>query len=577
MSFARRQNGDVTGRSQFVAYALLLEWIATIPRNPPNQKARQGNAATEALVQRANEAESQLKAQQSDVPEQSSSLLGRTPSSHGLVSEAREGLSNSPQGGHTSETIHSEQDGFNQPGGDTPDPLTSPQLATPRNDLLFTAGVSNPHLQTAVQPLPVVSPLQFQSGPSLNYGFQNSPPVEEGAHITIPAGHHTTTSSLLSLQPIRRLVGYYPQSLFYDLETSKAFPDDNMLSQDISLLLSELDLDQETTARLISNFFSFIHTKFPIVDPASFPEVFDKAIEDIARSVYQPSLAVCLLVLALGALGSTEDVFSPENEGDPSSPYFAVAYRILMIKWAGSPTTSSYDVKKSDIDSLSEFHLPRSGIEIAIDRMYFPRLGGHSNRDALMFLALCSIRRLLNRIHNAVYTLGNKDALSPPESSSPLASSSDAQQQAFLVLMSLEGIFNELERQLDAWYGSLPEVIKPDLSNPVPSDTQDAWLRLRYCLPPPEFVYRYSQMCIDSSHNYIRTGIHTLDKRTYYSWMTFQALRHLVPDINDLLRVTVDAIKPWAAPDSSAEVVFLILRTLYHKMRFRSPSPEPQL
>lgn len=194
---------------------------------------------------------------------------------------------------------------------------------------------------------------------------------------------------------------------------------------------------------------------------------------------------------------------------------------------------------------MSEFHLPRSGIEIAIDRMYFPRLGGHSDRDALMFLALCSIRRLLNRIHNAVYTSGNKDALSPPESSSPLASSSGAQQHAFSVLVSLKGIFNELERQLDAWYGSLPEVIKPDLSNPVPSDTQDAWLRGRYwsakhiisrpCLiyamtwcrgqnlPPPEFVYRYSQMCIDSSHNYIRTGIHTLDKRTYYSWMTFQA------------------------------------------------------
>lgn len=135
-------------------------------------------------------------------------------------------------------------------------------------------------------------------------------------------------------------MGYYPQSLFYDLETSKAFPDDIMLSQDISLLLSELDLDQETTARLISNFFSFIHTKFPIVDPGSFPEVFDKAIEDIARSVYKPSLAVCLLVLALGALGSTEDVFSPENEGDPSSPYFAIAYRILMIRWAGSFETS---------------------------------------------------------------------------------------------------------------------------------------------------------------------------------------------------------------------------------------------
>lgn len=204
----------------------------------------------------------------------------------------------------------------------------------PAHDLSFTVGVLD--LQTTVQPLPVVNPLQFQGDPSFNYGFQSSPPIEEGAHITIPAGHHTTTSSLLSLQPIRRLVGYYPQSLFYDLETSEAFPEDIVVSRDLSLLLSGLALDQETTARLISNFFSFIQPKFPIVDQEFFSEIFDKAIEDISRSVYEPSLAVCLLVLALGALGSTEDTFSPNNVDDAGSSYFGVAYRILMTKWAGS-------------------------------------------------------------------------------------------------------------------------------------------------------------------------------------------------------------------------------------------------
>lgn len=242
-------------------------------------------------------------------------------------------MSDSPQGGHTSGTIHSE-DGFSQPGGGTPGTLTSSQLGMPVNDLPFTVGVSDP--QASVQPLPVVNPLQFQSDPSVNYGFQISPPIEEGAHITIPAGHHTTTSSLLSLEPIRQLVGYYPQSLFYDLETSGAFPDDTVVSQDLSLLLSELALDEETTARRISNFFSYIHPKFPIVDQESFPEFFERAIEDISRSVYEPSLAVCLLVLALGALGSTEDDFSPENGDNAGSSYFGVAYRILMTKWAGS-------------------------------------------------------------------------------------------------------------------------------------------------------------------------------------------------------------------------------------------------
>lgn len=57
---------------------------------------------------------------------------------------------------------------------------------------------------------------------------------------------------------------------------------------------------------------------------------------------------------------------------------------------------------------------------------------------------------------------------------------------------------------------------------------------------------------------------------------TCHSLRHLVPNIKDLLKVTVAAVKPWASPDSSAEIVYLILQTLRHKITFRSASPEPQ-
>ncbi|KAF9873838.1 hypothetical protein CkaCkLH20_08572 [Colletotrichum karsti] len=194
-------------------------------------------------------------------------------------------------------------------------------------------------------------------------------------------------------------------------------------------------------------------------------------------------------------------------------------------------------------DSLAEFHLPRSGIELAVDRMPFPRLGNHSDRDGFMFLALCSIRRLLNRIHNAVYASTNKEALSPSNASDTLAFGSTGQHAALLVLMSLEGVCGELERQLDVWYESLPEVIKPDLSTTVPEDSQDAWLRLRYwsakhIISRPSLIYaatwgegtvlpasamRYSEMCIRSSQNYLETVLHTFDKRTHYSWMAFQA------------------------------------------------------
>ncbi|KAH7253068.1 hypothetical protein B0J15DRAFT_37689 [Fusarium solani] len=508
------------------------------------------------------------------------------------------------------------------------------------------------------QLLPVVRPRQSHDDPDLPARARDVPSGNEEAYITIPVGHHTTTSSLFSLQSIRNLVGYYPPSLFYDIESSQSFSSQLELDQGLSPLLARLDLDRESTTPLVSNFFSYIHPKFPVVDQESFPELFERTFRVDCN--YDADLAVCLLVLALGELGSTESAVDPSQDM-PGMSYFGLAYRILMMQWAASfspslslptglilagvylcfkaqplaawkmacmasnslqllaqqPTADVRNANENEMlsrlcwtcfviecDSLSEFHLPRSGIEVAIDRMYFPRLGNHTDRDGLMFLALCSIRRLLNRIHNAVYASGTKEALSP--SSSPTLPISDptGQQSALSVLMSLEGVFGELERQLDVWYDSLPDIIKPDLSTTVPQDTQDAWLRLRYWSAKhiisrpsliyattwpdghglPGFVARYSAMCTESSRNYIKTGVYTLDKRTHYSWMTIQAclsnslilsmaattpkLQHLVPDIDSILRETPDRIQPWASRDSSAEAVGLILRTLHHKMKF---------
>ncbi|KAL2672741.1 hypothetical protein Neosp_013455 [[Neocosmospora] mangrovei] len=477
------------------------------------QKARQENASNEALLQRINDLENMLRNQQEQQQDQEQEQETRqhhsvtppdgapaqyTPSQHTqsspspapLVMETDEQVS--PQSGHAPA-------------------ITEQDVVV--DELAFTGILSTPEaLMPAFSPntwrqlLPVVRPRQSQDDANLLDRAKDVPSGNEEAYITIPVGHHTTTSSLFSLQPIRNMVGYYPPSLFYDIESSQSFSSQLDLDQGLSSLFARLDLDRESTTPLVSNFFSYIHPKFPVVDQESFPELFERTFR--VGCDYDADLAVCLLVLALGELGSTESAVDPSQD-------------------------------MPGIDSLSEFHLPRSGIEVAIDRMYFPRLGNHTNRDGLMFLALCSIRRLLNRIHNAVYASGTKEALSPSNSHTDPT----GQQSALSVLMSLEGVFGELERQLDVWYDSLPEIIKPDLSTTVPQDTQDAWLRLRYWSAKhiisrpaliyattwpdghglPAFVARYSAMCIESSRNYIKTGAYTLDKRTHYSWMTIQA------------------------------------------------------
>ncbi|RSL43675.1 hypothetical protein CEP54_014996 [Fusarium duplospermum] len=160
--------------------------------------------------------------------------------------------------------------------------------------------------------LPVVRPLQSHDDLDLPNRSRDAPSGNEEAYITIPVGHHTTTSSLFSLQPIRNLVGYYPPSLFYDIESSQSFSSQLDLDQGLSSLLAKLDLDRESTTPLVSNFFSYIHPKFPVVDQESFPELFERTFQVGCKC--DADLAVCLLVLALGQLGSTESPVDPSQD-----------------------------------------------------------------------------------------------------------------------------------------------------------------------------------------------------------------------------------------------------------------------
>lgn len=195
-------------------------------------------------------------------------------------------------------------------------------------------------------------------------------------------------------------------------------------------------------------------------------------------------------------------------------------------------------------DTLADFHMPHSGIEIAIDRIQLPRFGNRSDREGLMFLAQCSIRRLLNRIHNAVYAATSR-AVSDPSSPSSIAElGTDHQDSAFSSIASLECIMSELSRQLDTWFYSLPDIIKPDLTTNIPVDTQEAWLRLRYwsarhiiyrpCLiyattptegqkHMPAFVYESSKICIEGCRNYVQTARYLFSRRSQYLWMAMQA------------------------------------------------------
>lgn len=176
--------------------------------------------------------------------------------------------------------------------------------------------------------------------------------------------------------------------------------------------------------------------------------------------------------------------------------------------------------------------------------MPFPCFTAHTDRDGLSFLALCSVRRLLNRIHQTVYAAhpGSTHVLTRPtlEASWPAAGFPETGANS---VVSLQNLCTELVRQLDTWFESLPDIIRPDLASSSPHNLQDAWLRSRYwsarhiiCRPClifatsgveqsqiPSYVVEFSAICVESCRHYIQTASYILERRTQYNWMTIQA------------------------------------------------------
>lgn len=180
-------------------------------------------------------------------------------------------------------------------------------------------------------------------------------------------------------------------------------------------------------------------------------------------------------------------------------------------------------------DDLAEFHFPRSGIEILVDGLPFPEFTDLTDRNGLVFLALCSIRKLLNRIHNTMYA-------------GKLETDSSKPQHHPISVASLETLNIELSRQLKTWFNSLPESIKPNLQDPISRNVHDGLLRSRYyaakhilCRPSlvfaaqsrdiqlPGYLIENCKICVDSCRNFILTTIPLVKKRTHSTWLRLQA------------------------------------------------------
>lgn len=189
-------------------------------------------------------------------------------------------------------------------------------------------------------------------------------------------------------------------------------------------------------------------------------------------------------------------------------------------------------------DILAEFHQPRSGIELLVDRMPFPNYGKTPAEDDLCSLANISARSLLNRIHHTIFFTDSLSIYIGQAPSSlfsewPYPPNPDA---------SLLRVCEELNSQLQTWYESIPDVIRPDLSGDVGGNGRISTLRLRYWstkqnlyrpfviyvtsqiseqeVDVPQSVLERCQLCLDACRMYLLTAKHTLKIRSPYIYNT---------------------------------------------------------
>ncbi|KAI6268026.1 hypothetical protein MCOR27_005688 [Pyricularia oryzae] len=499
--------------------------------------------------------------------------------------------------------------------------------------------------QEQLEQSPQLGGLQSRHDP----GSVNLDPRLDHHQFLIPTDHFTSASSLFALPRIRNMLGEYPRSLFHDIEDSLPLPEPLDLFQ--SKKLDWPSLDNSAFESLSANYFARVHSTYPLFTEHDFiqwrTDIYDHGPAET------PETAICLCVWALGAIApADEEVPLPlhiQAEKDQlAMSLFQPALR-LLLKWTvwgfqpslpicqalvlaasffahlGRPLHSwrmayfashnfifLYEKQRKanghlqapnddylrvlwscfmiECDRAAELELPRTGIEPMADRlsdqMPLPRsLNPLEHEELIYFAAETAARRLLNRVHSSLYSSEHSGLISFSDMNPATGS---------LSLVKLVNVSSELHRQLEEWYLSIPESLRPPLgTEPCPNDRARV-LRLRFyaarhiihrpfvlyaalmqqqarSLAPssvgsspvsphmsastpasssavpagsvqpltsiPQIVLDKSEICIKTCSTYLRNSTEMLDKRSPYLWTFSQTSM-----ANLLVLVTCDSI-----------------------------------
>ncbi|KAL6868699.1 hypothetical protein ACO1O0_000015 [Amphichorda felina] len=194
----------------------------------------------------------------------------------------------------------------------------------------------------------------------------------------------------------------------------------------------------------------------------------------------------------------------------------------------------------------------------------------------MYFLAEISARSLGNRIH---YSINFTDSINAYMytggiSGSPQRPAATAANDMMDVdnLASLQNVCNELDRQVETWYKSLPDAIKPNLmpGGPDNDNIQAALLQCRYWSLRNKiyrpFVFKATSMPaqVELTRDLAFASVLMLSLSALSP-----SLNQYVSDLDSLQTLALDALRPWADSGSGIESAYEILNAMRSKFRYR--------
>lgn len=175
----------------------------------------------------------------------------------------------------------------------------------------------------------------FRSGPWAGEStLSHFPP------LTIPDGHKTSASYLLTLPCVKALIGDHPSDFFFSLEAKTELPPELSFDQAWQHRpQTPLSIQREVADQCVSTFFSLVHPHNPILVRDEFEQLYSQFWETGLDTSVSSSL--CMIVIALGCVAQSSPASNDFVSDPPGMQYmqYAMPSAMAVSSWSFSYST----------------------------------------------------------------------------------------------------------------------------------------------------------------------------------------------------------------------------------------------